>query len=48
MDPKTYTVIQWSQHWRLIDGVWYRDAIARRSDGELREISVLDSLSGRA
>jgi hypothetical protein len=23
-----YRIVQWTQHWRLIDGRWYRDAHA--------------------
>lgn len=38
----TYTVIQWTTHYRIIDGLVYRDAIARRSDGQLRQVSYLD------
>ena len=38
-----YEIISLSQHWRLIDGAFYRDAVARRlSDGALRLVSVLD------
>jgi hypothetical protein len=37
-----YELIQWTQHYRRIDGRWYRDAIARRSDGELRLVSYPD------
>ena len=38
-------VVQWTTHYRLIDGVWYRDAIARRSDGQLREVSFRDDVA---
>ena len=38
-----YEILQWRQHWSLIAGSWYRDALARRlSDGALRLVSVLD------
>lgn len=38
-----YEILSWSQHWSLIDGAFYRDALARRlSDGALRLVSVLD------
>lgn len=41
--PTGYEVLSWSQHWRRINGAWYRDAIARRlTDGALRAISVLE------
>lgn len=36
-----YDVINWTQHWRIINGRTYRDAVARRlSDGQLRLIAV--------
>jgi len=38
----TYTVVQWTQHYRMIGGAWYRDAIARRSDGALRLVAMID------
>jgi hypothetical protein len=47
MRAYSYEVIEWTQHYRLIDGAWYRDAIARRSDGCLRSVSVLDDAAGR-
>lgn len=35
-----YQVLNWTQHWRLIGGRWYRDAEAvRLSDGQLRLVS---------
>lgn len=38
-----YEIVQLTQHWRIIDGAVYRDAVARRlTDGQLRLISVLD------
>jgi hypothetical protein len=41
-----YTLIETTQHWRLIDGAWYRDCIARRHDGTLRCVSVRTDLFG--
>jgi hypothetical protein len=39
------TIIQTTQHWRLIGGAWHRDVIARRhSDGTLRLVAVRDDL----
>jgi hypothetical protein len=35
----SYTVVQWTQHYRVIDGVWHRDAVARRADGALRLVA---------
>jgi hypothetical protein len=38
-----YQLEQWTQHWRQIDGAWYRDAVAiRLADGQRRLISFLD------
>ena len=38
-----YQILELKQHWRILDGAYYRDCIARRlSDGSLRLISVLD------
>lgn len=43
MSTPGYRVIHWSQHWSIIDGAYYRDAIAiRLADGARRLISVLD------
>jgi hypothetical protein len=43
MNTPGYRIVRWFQHWRLIDGAFYRDALAiRESDGTLREVSVLD------
>lgn len=36
-----YELVQWTQHYRKINGVWHRDAIARRG-GELRLVSYPD------
>lgn len=38
-----YRIVQWTQHWSLIGGAWYRDAVAvRLADGARRLIGVLD------
>lgn len=29
----SYVVIQWTQHWRKLDGYWHRDAVVREADG---------------
>lgn len=43
MSISGYRIIAWQQHWRIIDGVVYRDAIAiREADGTVRAISVKD------
>lgn len=43
MTVNGYEIVSFTQHWSLIEGAWYRDAIARRlSDGALRLVSVLD------
>ncbi len=36
-----FRVVQWTQHWTLIDGAWRREAVAiRLADGTLRRIAV--------
>lgn len=46
MSVNGYKVISWTQHWSLIGGAWYRDAVAvRLADGQRRLISVLDELA---
>jgi hypothetical protein len=43
LESNGYTLVQWTQHWSLIDGAWYRDAVAiRHTDGARRLVSVLD------
>lgn len=43
MNVNGYKVIQWTQHWRIVRGRYYRDAIARRlTDGQLRLVSFPD------
>lgn len=38
-----YRIIEWTQHYTLIHGAWYRDAVAvRLTDGTRRLIAVLD------
>jgi hypothetical protein len=36
------TIVQWTQHYRLIRGVWHRDAIARTPSGALRLVAYPD------
>lgn len=36
----TYEILERTQHFRRVDGRWYRDCVARRSDGELRLLLV--------
>jgi hypothetical protein len=39
-----FELIEWTQHYRLINGRWYRDAVARRTaDGELRIVAYPDT-----
>jgi hypothetical protein len=40
MNGPSYQIVQWTQHYRIVDGRCYRDAIARRSDGSLRLVAV--------
>lgn len=43
MNRHPYTVVSWTTHYRLIDGRWYRDAVARNASGELRLVAFPDS-----
>jgi hypothetical protein len=31
--PPAYTFVSWTQHWRILDGIYYRDANVRTADG---------------
>lgn len=43
MPTPGYVVLHWTNHWSIIDGATYRDAVAvRLADGQRRLISVLD------
>jgi hypothetical protein len=36
-----YEIVNWTQHWTIIDGCVYRDAVAvRLTDGQRRLIAV--------
>lgn len=38
-----YRIVQWTQHWRRIDGAWYRDAVAISPfDGQRHLVSFHD------
>lgn len=36
------TVVQWTQHYVLIDGAWYREAWVEDVAGCLRYVAILD------
>ena len=38
-----FEIVEWTQHYRRINGRWFRDAIARTSDGQLRLVSYADT-----
>lgn len=38
------TVLALSQHWRIVDGVIYRDCTVRTATGEVRVMGVRDEL----
>jgi hypothetical protein len=42
MNRPRYQILQPTQHWRIVAGQVRRDYIARRSDGQLRVISLPD------
>lgn len=39
-----HTVVSMSQHWRIVDGEFYRDCTVRTPSGELRTMGVRDEL----
>lgn len=46
MSVSGYMIESWTQHWELIDGTWYRNAVAIRvADGQRRMIAVRDDLA---
>lgn len=36
----TFEILDRTTHFRLINGRWYRECVARRSDGQLRLIAL--------
>lgn len=42
MRIEPYTVVQWTQHWCIIDGAFYREAIVRLADGTHRLYAILE------
>ena len=36
-------VVEWTQHWRIIDGRYYRDAWVRENDRTERLVAILDT-----
>jgi hypothetical protein len=38
-----FELVEWTQRYQLINGHWYRMAIARRSDGQLRMVGYPDT-----
>jgi hypothetical protein len=46
MNRPTYEPIQWTQHYRKMHGVWYRDAYARNSaDGRVWLVSFREDVA---
>jgi hypothetical protein len=43
-----YVVVERSQHWRLVDGVFYRDCVVQLADGRRRLVGVRDDLVATA
>lgn len=39
---ETYTVLQWTQHWVLLHGAWYREAWVEDVAGVRRFVAILD------
>lgn len=40
------TIVQTTQHWRIIRGRWYRDCIVRLADGQLRLYAIPEGRVG--
>lgn len=36
---------QWTQHWVLVEGEWYRDAVVRLPSGRERVLSISPDLT---
>lgn len=47
-EPRPTIVLQYTNHWRIVDGVHYRDCLVELPDGTRRIMAVLDSLLGVA
>lgn len=37
-----YVIVQETQHWRILKGVWYRDCIVRLADGSFHLYAIRD------
>ena len=46
--PRPAIVLQYTNHWRIVDGDKYRDCLVQLPDGTRRTMGVLDSLLGVA
>jgi hypothetical protein len=40
--PARPVLLSWTQHWRIVDGAFYRDAVVRMPDGREAVMPVLD------
>lgn len=46
MNRHPYTVVQWTNHYTIMNGRTYRDAVARRrTDGALRVVAFPEGVS---
>jgi hypothetical protein len=45
MNRPTYDILERRQTWRLYEGQWMRECVARRSDGQLRLLLVRDEVA---
>lgn len=43
----TFKVLEYRQAWELRDGRWFRHAVVRRADGELRRYLLPDGRFGQ-
>jgi len=39
-----YVLLSQTNHWRIVDGAFYRDCIVRMADGQRRVLAIRDDL----
>ena len=44
MDINSYSIVSLTQHWFLLDGIYYRDAWVRTDTGALTFVGIRDDL----
>jgi hypothetical protein len=46
--PARYVVVEPTQHWRRVDGAWFRDCVVQLDDGRRRVLGIRDDLVATA